>query len=346
MPEKAVKKIVSLVCKIEPGQTVNHDQLIASIIKLMTAGGKEPGFWCGEIIPPSEADNEWTLLQRFAGSEHALSWKDSDERRELLEELSAGGSANEIRVSEYLSESDSNSHGTVATAIVTTVKPGMEKDYYLWESKIQKAQAKHPGYRGVYWQPPPPGLPYQWNTLLRFDTPENLQAWFDSDERRQLILEKEGLVDHTKFSILQSAYPGWVPIDEKTGNSPPKWKTALLVLLGLFPIVLLEQKFFSPYTKGLNHGLAVFTNLVGSVIFTTFVSMPAFIKFFRWWLLPQDDTSGTKASGGSSNSTNGKDSNDGIDSAKSKDSSSLTDLKGVFFLLCFFAIELMLLWKL
>jgi uncharacterized protein len=50
---------------------------------------------------------------------------------------------------------------------------------------------------------------------------------------------------------LATSFPGWVPINPMTGKGPPNWKTALLVILGLFPIVMLEMRFLSPILASL-----------------------------------------------------------------------------------------------
>jgi len=86
-----------------------------------------------------------------------------------------------------------------------------------------------------------------------------------------------------------SSFPGWFPTDPKTGKGPPKYKAGMLVLLGLFPIVMLEARFLSPRTAGLNPSLAMFIGNVLSVAGTTYLTMPVFIKALKWWLLPGPD---------------------------------------------------------
>ena len=70
----------------------------------------------------------------------------------------------------------------------------------------------------------------------------------------------------------------------------PNWKTALLVVLGLFPIVMLEMRFLSPIltSLGLHASLATFIGNTISVFGTTFVTMPLCIRWFGWWLFPAD----------------------------------------------------------
>jgi antibiotic biosynthesis monooxygenase (ABM) superfamily enzyme len=61
------------------------------------------------------------------------------------------------------------------------------------------------------------------------------------------------------------------------------------VLLGLFPIVMLESFFLSPRLASLNFSLALFIGNTISVAATTYLTMPLFIKTLNWWLLPEPD---------------------------------------------------------
>jgi uncharacterized protein len=157
--------------------------------------------------------------------------------------------------------------------------------------RIQAAQAKYAGYRGMYLQPPTEndGL---WTTIIRYDTAEHLEAWMKAPERGELLAESKAFIDHEQLMRLATSFPGWVPINPVTGKGPPNWKTALLVTLGLFPIVMLERRFLSPIlaSLGLHSSLAIFIGNCISVAGTTFVTMPLFIRWFGWWLFSEKKT--------------------------------------------------------
>jgi antibiotic biosynthesis monooxygenase (ABM) superfamily enzyme len=90
---------------------------------------------------------------------------------------------------------------------------------------------------------------------------------------------------------METSFPGWFPIDPKTGQGPPNWKAAMLVLLGLFPIVMLETRFLSPRLASLNSSVAMFVGNTISVALTTWMTMPLFIKALGWWLFPKSEAS-------------------------------------------------------
>jgi antibiotic biosynthesis monooxygenase (ABM) superfamily enzyme len=63
----------------------------------------------------------------------------------------------------------------------------------------------------------------------------------------------------------------------------------MLVLLGLFPIVMLEMRFLNLAQFGLHASLATFIGNAISVALTSFITMPLCVKGFGWWLFPKDD---------------------------------------------------------
>lgn len=74
-------------------------------------------------------------------------------------------------------------------------------------------------------------------TILRFDTPENCIGWIDSKERRELLYreEKNGYQFQGQGNF--ESYTSW--IKQSVNNSSPVWKINLLVLLVLYPTVML-----------------------------------------------------------------------------------------------------------
>ncbi|HZA38281.1 MAG TPA: antibiotic biosynthesis monooxygenase [Candidatus Baltobacteraceae bacterium] len=226
-------------------------------------------------------------MLRFRHSGNLDAWRKSETWHNLVEDAQAflaEKSSIEIEIKE--TEPD----GGVVEVIVTKVKPGREEAYRQWETKIQQAQSKFPGYRGSYVQPPIAGE-LGWTTLMRFDSAEQLDRWLKSSERAALLREVEPLIDYAHLQRMETSFPGWFPTDPKTGQGPPNWKAAMLVLLGLFPIVMLEARFLSPRLASLNSSFAMFIGNTISVALTTWLTMPLFIKGLGWWLFPKSEAS-------------------------------------------------------
>jgi uncharacterized protein len=275
--------------KLRPG---HQEAFAAWQVRQNTIVSKFAGYVSGDIIPPSiPGDNEWTVILNFENSDAGLRWEKSPERAGLIADvlpLVEGGNLGEIMPQDNsASQPDTN----VTQVILSRIKPGMEDSYRDWSGKIQLAQAQYPGYRGTYIQPPNSGEGRNWTTMLRYDTSAHLEAWLASPERAALLLESKAFIENEELMRLRTSFPGWVPISPVTGKGPPDWKTAILVMLGLYPIVVLELRFLSPHLRSLNPAISTFIGNIGSVAATSFLTMPLFVRWFGWWLFPNESSS-------------------------------------------------------
>jgi antibiotic biosynthesis monooxygenase (ABM) superfamily enzyme len=243
-----------------------------------------PGFISSDIMPPDAHDDRWTILLNFDTRDNLAAWQHSAVRTGLVADIAPlmiGGDLGEIMQAE---SPDSAKPGTTATQVIfSRIKPGMEASYREWAARMQQAQSRYPGYRGMYLQPPAPGGTH-WITLLRFDTTEQLDAWIAAPERATLLAEARPFIEGEELLRLATSFPGWVRIDPATGKGPPDWKTALLVLLGLYPIVAIELLFLNPLLAGLAPAVGIFIGNVLSVAATSFITMPLLVRAFDRWL--------------------------------------------------------------
>ncbi|MFZ4778176.1 MAG: antibiotic biosynthesis monooxygenase, partial [Terrimicrobiaceae bacterium] len=191
-----------------------------------TVIGKFAGFVSSDIIPPTpEGSNEWTIILNFESKDDLTVWQKSPERAAVLAEgmpLFEGGTLGEAV---QIGDGGMPPESKVTEIIFSKVKAGREDTYREWTTRIQAAQAKYPGYCGMYLQPPQEkgGL---WTTILRFDSETHLEAWMNARERKELLEESKAFIEHEALSRLATAFPGWVPLNPMTGQGPPNWKTA------------------------------------------------------------------------------------------------------------------------
>ena len=260
------------------------------------------GFISTDMIPPpaGQTGGSWTIIQKFESEEALIAWQQSPDHGAIVAEalpLITGGSFEETISADGAGLAPVTE---VTEVIFSKVKPGLADRYREWVARIQAAQAKYPGYRGMYLQPPAGGRDGHWISILRYDSVEHLEAWMNAPERKRLLTETQEFIESEELMRLATAYPGWVPLDPMTGEGPPNWKTALLVLLGLFPIVMLEMKYLSPILSAwsLNNSLATFIGNFLSVGLTSFLTMPWFVRGFGWWLFPKAPVSTSTSAGG------------------------------------------------
>jgi len=191
--------------------------------------------------------------------------------------------------------SEATSDG-VTEVVVCRVRRGMEAAFQELEARLLHARERFPGFLESYTEPAGRDGD-EWTVLLRFDTPEHLAAWMDSPERASLLRELQSVLDYHHAHAIRGSFPGWVPLDPGTGEAPPNWKTALLVLVGLYPIVSLTIAFVNPHLQQLVPSLVAFVGCCIGVLLTTWLTMPLLIRAFGWWLYPRRRGPGPDAAG-------------------------------------------------
>jgi antibiotic biosynthesis monooxygenase (ABM) superfamily enzyme len=245
-----------------------------------------PGFVSQEIIPADPPlQSDWTIIQRFASREDASAWLASERRAQMLEEVNdllEGDDA--ISVMEQAAQARKGS-----TAVIrTTIAPGQEAAYRAWQKEVDAAQSKLPGFVGCAVQEPIPGVQDKWVTMLAFDTAAHLDAWLGSDTRADLLRKAEGVVAVDEVRRVESGFQGWFDFERPEGaGPPPAWKFNYLVLLGLYPIVMLEIMFLNPKMAWMNN--VAFSNLIGNIISVGILGWPVVAilgKVMGWWIQP------------------------------------------------------------
>jgi uncharacterized protein len=280
---------LALVTKLEVNAS-NVGDYVDWLTRVMMLGIESSGVLNAEIRPPFSSNvNAWILVQRFYSLEQLKTWQASDEHHSLLEELLPDINSKKVTVSESV-DSTVTTCGGVAVAVVTRVKKGQEKDYFAYERKYQSAQAHAPGYSGSFVQPPIKKSSGIWTTIIRFDSPQSMENWLASDEHNQLRAESNKHVQSTDFHAVTTSFPGWFPNETYVQEGPPNWKTALLILLGLYPSVMIVILYGLPLLQGYSLAVSNFIGNIVTVAFTTWISMPLFIKLYHLWLFPNETT--------------------------------------------------------
>jgi antibiotic biosynthesis monooxygenase (ABM) superfamily enzyme len=192
---------------------------------------------------------------------------------------------------------DAQLPGGVTEVILEQVRADMDDAYRQWLEKVQRIQAGFPGYRGVSLQPPIPNVQPRWTTLLRFDTPEHLDAWLRSPARRELLDEAAPWTESLQSHRLVAPFAGWFPRLAPSG-APARWKQTMIVLLVLYPIVMLEVRFLNPFLVGLPAAVATFIGNAISVALVAWPMVPMALRCLDWWVLPRSPARRVTAAAG------------------------------------------------
>lgn len=260
------------------------------VTECIAAARQAPGYVRARQSVPGDGPLDWAVEMCFASAESLHAWLDSPERQTLLRDGEALGfwrSASDLVLVE-------NEFPPVDTGIfLHSVAPGKDAEFIAAQDKLTRITSKFPGHEGTaLFSADPDG---QWMTVLRFRTAGQLAGWIRSPEREQALPHLRHELTHDFAELPRSApFGSTVRIADGHTKITPAWKSAMLVLLCLYPTVLLLAKWLTPAfnSLGIRHAPAAFIGNVVSVVLMQWVLMPTVTRPFRRWLDPIDGASG------------------------------------------------------
>jgi antibiotic biosynthesis monooxygenase (ABM) superfamily enzyme len=169
---------------------------------------------------------------------------------------------------------------------------GQAADFVATQQELVASTARFPGYIGTVVVPPAPEADIDlWTSILLFRTDDQLAAWSGSDERiRRLTTLRSHLTRDFDTLSVDAPFGSILRIDHGRPRVTPKWKTAMLVLLVLYPTVMTLSRVLGPALKdlGAEPWLSTWLMQIVSVTALTYVLMPLATRLFGRWLDPID----------------------------------------------------------
>lgn len=169
----------------------------------------------------------------------------------------------------------------VTVTVARRVAPGREGEFERWAEGIMAAAGRFPGFLGGGLLRP--GVVGQeWHLVYRFASDAHLQRWEGSRERAEW-LERTTTFEETGRQRV-SGLETWFALPGRTAPAPPRWKMALVTLLGIVPLVLLMNELVLPHLAGWP---TLARTLVFSATLTTlmtWVVMPRLTRLLRRFL--------------------------------------------------------------
>ncbi|GAB2648300.1 antibiotic biosynthesis monooxygenase [Prescottella soli] len=246
-----------------------------------SAAASFAGFLGTDVNPPAGGTRAWSVVYLFDSLENLRRWLDSARRRDLVERARTMFDApptQHILLGEP---------GTEAVTVVVSHPPvpGRESEFLAWQQRIDDAETRFPGFRGSERHAPIPGVQNEWTILFTFDSQEHLDRWLESPERAALLAEGKAFQD---FSVgpIPNPYGSWFPTRGAAGSAVPSWKTALSVLVGLYPLVVVLTVVIDELWPGAPLWASLLIGNIASVSLLTCVVMPIVTRALRFWLEP------------------------------------------------------------
>lgn len=177
-----------------------------------------------------------------------------------------------------------------------SVESGREEAFLQTALRLAELERAQPGYDGssVF---PPGGILLSWASVVRFRTEAQLDAWLASPELLSTLPELRGHLSEEAKVAKATTFGSTIRVTDGQAAVTPEWKTALAILLVLYPTVMLLAKFVGPWLGSVapQPWLATFINLAISIVLLTWVLMPLTARFLGRWLDPVEGA-GTKVS--------------------------------------------------
>jgi antibiotic biosynthesis monooxygenase (ABM) superfamily enzyme len=175
-----------------------------------------------------------------------------------------------------------NENGPLTVVVTWRVRQGREPEFEAWRREISAAALRFPGHMGI--DVILPGTTRgEYVVVFRFDTYQHLRAWQESDIRRELLKKAEPFREKEPSYRMDSGLEYWFA-PPGTPASPPRWKMALVTVLGVWPVSMLVPWLLNPLVGRRPPALQALFIAVGIVILLTWVVMPVLVRILRPWL--------------------------------------------------------------
>lgn len=173
----------------------------------------------------------------------------------------------------------------VTVVIARTPAPGREEDLVDWAHGIADAAESFDGHVGarILRAGEEPGSDVV--VAFSFDTTAHLDAWQDSDVRSDWLERLDGLVDGAATTHSVSGFESiFARPQAATAAPPPRWKTAVVIALALYPISVLVGWVLGPLMQDWSIWLRSLVTTLVVVPYMAWLGVPTLTRWLRGWL--------------------------------------------------------------
>lgn len=184
--------------------------------------------------------------------------------------------------------SDSDQAALPVTVVISRrPAPGREAELREWADGVIAAADRFPGHLGAQVFPPSPPNCDDLVLAFSFASSEDLSRWEHSDERREWLARADRLVVGSARTHAVSGFEGI--FSHAPGEAvvpPPRWKTATIIALALYPMSVLLNWLLGPHIATWNVWLRVLLTTAIIVPYMAWVGVPYLTRWLKAWLRP------------------------------------------------------------
>lgn len=179
---------------------------------------------------------------------------------------------------------------TVTVVISRRVKSGMEEQFEQLSVEMTQAASRFEGYLGATMLKPNGSLDPEYRIIFKFATPEQLEAWNQSNVRQSLLEQLQPmLLKQTRSESLEGIANWFTLPASPSAPVPNKLRMTLVSWLALYPTVTIIFFLLAPVLDPLPlvGRTLVITGIV--MFLMSYVLMPRFTRWFRAWIFKSSD---------------------------------------------------------
>lgn len=179
-------------------------------------------------------------------------------------------------------------HKAALTSVARRISPGREHDFLAWTDAGIALARTYPGFLGGGWVRSAHQSD-EYVVIYRFASDPELAQWQGSRVRKHWLERGEGVAVETATHRL-SGIEGWFgPQSDGAAPGvtaspvvavPPRWKQAVAIWLGFFPLSLLINFLVLPYLPLGSHGW----DLVARTLIATLINTPLMVFLVLPWI--------------------------------------------------------------
>lgn len=180
---------------------------------------------------------------------------------------------------------DPLAHLPVTAVIARRPAPGREAELLTWAAEFVAAAEAFPGHVETRTFAPTPPDNEDLVIAMTFDTAEHLTGWEQSDIRARLRERARPLVAGRPRAYAASGLEAILGGgDGEPVTPPPRWKTAIVIIIAIYPVNLLAQWLLAPELSGWPLLLRSVPTSIIAPVYVAYVGAPAVSRLLRTWL--------------------------------------------------------------
>jgi antibiotic biosynthesis monooxygenase (ABM) superfamily enzyme len=170
--------------------------------------------------------------------------------------------------------------------ISRTVRAGRESEFEEKVRAFVPRSLEFPGHLGVQVVKPAPGAGREYHVIIRFSNRELWDRFLASEAYTRFRAEIEPLLEKPPEIQEMCGLESWFTPPGEALRPLPKWKMALVTLLGVYPTSLLLGAAVGPRVRDLPMWLSGLVMASSIVVALTWLVMPLLTRLLHRWLHP------------------------------------------------------------